>query len=140
VILFDTSILSRVFRRRTPGAEEKRLQAIFEDLMAGDDSLGLPGTVLQEVLSGIRSTKQFEALQRRLLSAFTIVLPTASDYIEAAALRNRCLAAGVSASGPDCLIAVMAISGNHELFAADRDFEEIAKHSTLKLFPVQKSV
>jgi predicted nucleic acid-binding protein len=134
VILLDTSVLSRVFRRRRPGPREQRLQRVVEDLMAGESPLGLPGIVLQEVLSGIRSQKQFEELERRLLAAFTILLPTTANHIEAARLRNKCLANGVSASGPDCLIAVIATSANHELFATDGDFEAIAKHAPLKLF------
>ena len=134
MILLDTSVLSRVFRRRRSGPKEIRLQHILEGLMAGDALLGIPGIVLQEVLSGIRVEKQFGELEKRLLAAFTIVLPTTEDYIEAARLRNRCLAKGLSASGPDCLIAVMVISGGHELFAADADFEAISKHAPLKLF------
>jgi predicted nucleic acid-binding protein len=134
VILLDTSILSRVFRRSRPGPEEERLRLVVEDLMTGEAPLGLPGVVLQEVLSGVRSEKQFGDLKRRLLAAFTIVLPTTADHVEAAQLRNTCLTKGLSASGPDCLIAVTAIAGGHELFVADSDFEAIAKVAPLKLF------
>ena len=133
MILLDTSVLSRAFRRRRPGLEELRLQRIVEGLMAGDVPLGLPGIVLQEILSGVRSEKQFFELEGRLLAAFTVVLPTASDHVEAARLRNKCLAKGLSASGPDCLIAVIAMSGRHELFTVDGDFEAISRHAPLKL-------
>lgn len=134
MILLDTSVLSRVFRRRRPGPEELRLQRIVEHLMAGDSLLGIPGIVLQEVLSGVRSEKQFAELEGRLLAAFTIILSSTTHHIEAARLRNKCLAKGLSVSGPDCLIAVVVISGGHELFAADDDFEAISKHTPLKLF------
>ena len=134
MILLDTSILSRVFRRSRPGPEELRIQRVVEELMTGDDPLGLPGIVLQETLSGIRSEKQFATLENRLLAAFTVLLPTTAHHIDAARLRNKCLAKGLSASGPDCLIAAMAISGGHELFAADDDFEAIAKQAPLQLF------
>lgn len=102
--------------------------------MAGDVPLGIPGIVLQEVLGGVRSEKQFAELEGRLLAAFTIVLPTTADHVEAARLRNQCLAKGFSASGADCLIAIMVISGRHELFAADDDFVAISKLAPLRLF------
>jgi predicted nucleic acid-binding protein len=134
VILFDTSVLSRVFRRRHPGPDERRLRAVFDELMASDDPLGLPGIVLQEVLCGVRSHRQFGELSGRLLAAFTILPEGVSEHVEAARLKNVCLAKGLYASGVDCLIAACAITGNHELFAIDEDFEAIAKHTPLKLY------
>jgi predicted nucleic acid-binding protein len=134
VILFDTSVLSRVLRRRHPGPQERRLRAVFEELMASDDPLGLPGIVLQEVLSGVRSHRQFGELSGRLLAAFTILPEGVSEHVEAARVKNVCLAKGLNVSGVDCLIAACAITGGHELFAIDEDFEAIAKHVPLKLY------
>ena len=133
MILLDTSILSRAFRRGRPGPEEHRLRSALDRLMAGDEALGLPGIVLQEVLSGIRSQKQFADLQRRLVLGFAIVLPMTADYVQAAALRNTCLEKGLNVSGPDCLIATLAITGNHRLLTADDDFRRIATHSKLRV-------
>lgn len=134
MILLDTSVLSRVFRRRKAGPDEQRLRHTLTTLLVGDSPLGVPGVVLQEVLSGIRSEKQFTHLERRLVSSFTIVHPTTADYVSAARLKNRCLAQGLNASGPDCLIAAVAVAGSHELFAVDEDFDALAGHSALKLF------
>jgi len=133
VILLDTSVLSRVFRRRRMGPSEHRLGTAVERLMNSDADVGLPGIVLQEVLSGIRSEEQFSDLERRLVNAFTILHAQTPDHVEAARLKNRCLAKGLTASGPDCLIATLTIAGNHILFALDDDFRAIAKHSDLKL-------
>ena len=134
MILLDTSVLSRVFRRQRSGPAETRIQAAVQSLMTSDIELGLPGIVLQEVLSGIRSERQFTDLRRQLVSAFVIVLPTTDEHVSAAQLRNRCLAKGVSASGIDCLIATMTMSGGHELFAMDADFDAIARLAPLKLY------
>lgn len=134
MILLDTSVLSRVFRRRRMGSEERRVQAVVGELMAGDAPLGLPGIVLQEVLSGIHTEKQFADLESRLLGSFRIVNASTRDHIEAARLRNRCFAHGLAASGPDCLIAVLAIAGDHKLFALDDDFQALAKLAPLKLY------
>lgn len=136
MILVDTSVLSRVFRRRQPGPAEVALRAAVARLLAGDRPLGLPGIVLQEVLSGIRSDRQFTSLSQRLLGGFTIVHPTTEDCVAAARLRNQCLAKGLNVSGPDCLIATLTIAGRHQLFAADEDFVGIAAMSNLKLLTV----
>ena len=134
MILFDTSILSRVFRRRRPGPQERKLRATFEALMQSDVSLGLPGIVLQEVLSGLPSEKAFRDLRAKLLGAFTILPASVDDHLEAARLKNLCTSKGVNVSGIDCLIAATAIAGGHELFTADEDFESIRRHANLRLF------
>jgi predicted nucleic acid-binding protein len=134
VILFDTSVLSRVFRRKRPGAEERRLQAVFDELMASDAPLGMPGIVLQEVLSGVRSLRQFTDLSAKLLAGFTIVSEGVPEHVEAARLKNICLGKGLNVSGIDCLIAACALGGDHELFTVDEDFAAIARHAPLRLF------
>jgi predicted nucleic acid-binding protein len=134
VILFDTSVLSRVFRRKRAGAEERRLRRVFEDLMVSDVPLGMPGIVLQEVLSGIRSQRQFTDLMTKLPSAFAIVPEGIPEHVEAARVRNACLAKGLNVSGVDCLIAACAVTGKHELYAVDDDFEAIAAQAPLRMF------
>ena len=134
MILLDTSVLSRVFRWKRPGSREQPLLATFEALMRGDASVGLPGIVLQEVLSGLPSEKEFRDLRSKLLGAFTILPASIDDHIEAARLRNLCISKGTNVSGVDCLIAATAIAGGHELLTADKDFEAIRRHSGLRLF------
>ena len=133
MILFDTSVLSRVFRRKTTGAEERRLRAVFQDLMASEDPLGMPGIVLQEILSGIRSQRQFNDLRAKLIAAFTVLAEGVPEHLEAARIRNMCLSKGLNILGVDCLIAACAILGDHELFAVDDDFVAIAKQVPLRL-------
>ncbi len=134
MILLDTSVLSRVFRRRRPGPSETRFRAVVEGLLRADIPIGLPSIVLQELLSGIRSDQEFADLHERLRSAFTIVHPSVAEHVEAARLRNVCLAKGLNLSGIDCLIAATTISGGHELFAVDGDFRQLARHAPLRLF------
>ena len=133
MILLDTSVLSRVFRRRRPDADERPLQDVFERLMSSDMPLGLPGIVLQEVLSGLRSQKQFRDLRSQLLGAFTILPATVNEHVEAARLRNTCASKGANVSGIDCLIAASTMAGGHELFTVDADFDAIARHAPLTL-------
>lgn len=137
MILIDTSVLSRTFRRKQPAAKELALRGAVERLLSGDLALGLPGVVLQEVLSGIRSDKQFMSLQQRLLGSFTIIHATTEDCVAAARLRNHCASKGLNVSGPDCLIATLTIAGRHQLLSMDDDFVQIAKVSSLKLLAVE---
>ena len=127
-------MLSRVFRRRRPGPAEKRFRDTVEGLLLADIPIGLPSVVVQELLSGLRSERGFDDLFERLRSSFAIINPTVADHVEAARLRNLCLAKGVNLSGADCLIAAQAISGSHELFAADGDFAQLSRHAPLRLF------
>lgn len=134
MILFDTSVLSRVFRRQRPGADERLVQAAFQELMASDAPLALPGIVLQEVLSGLRSHRQFSDLSVKLLAAFTVLPEGIPEHLEAARIKNTCAGKGINVSGIDCLIAACAIVGDHELFAVDEDFEAISRHAPLRLY------
>ena len=133
MILLDTSVLSRIFRRQRREPAERELHAAFETLLSSDRPVGLPGIVLQEVLSGLKSEKQLLELREKLLAAFSIVPATVDDHVEAARLKNGCIARGLNVSGIDCLIAASAIAGGHHLFAVDEDFEAIRRHSDLEL-------
>jgi len=139
VILFDTSVLSRVFRRKTPGPREARLTHAFETLMSSDESLGLPAIVLQEILTGLPTEKQLREMLSRLEGAFTVIPATVENHVEAARLRNLCVSKGKNVSGIDCLIAAMTIAGDHRLFALDADFGAIRGHCSLKLFDYRNS-
>ena len=134
MILLDTSVLSRTLRRRTPGPEERALATFLDGLLTSDVPVGLPGIVLQEILSGIRDEAGFTELEARLLTSFPIVEATAADHIAAARLRNGCLSHGLTTSAIDCLIATLTMAGGHELFTLDEDFRRIAKHAPLRLF------
>jgi predicted nucleic acid-binding protein len=133
LILLDTSVLSRTLRRRKPGPDEHALTTFLNGLLASDAAVGLPGIVVQEILSGIRDEGWFTELEARLLTSFPIFPATTAEHIAAARLCNRCLAHGLTISPIDCLIAAVAIAGSHELFTLDDDFRGIAKHAPLKL-------
>jgi predicted nucleic acid-binding protein len=134
LILLDTSVLSRTLRRRKPGPDEHALTTFLNGLLASNAPVGLPGIVVQEILSGIRDEGWFTELEGRLMSSFPILTATAADHVAAARLGNRCLARGLTASAVDCLIAALTISGDHQLFALDDDFRQIANHAPLNLF------
>ena len=133
MIVLDTSVLSLAYRRparrQAPPPVVARLRALIER----DAAFGLPGIVLQELLSGIRE----EGAARRVadqLEGFPLLLATRADHVEASTLHSRCRAAGISAGTVDCLIAAQTIRAGGELFTLDRDFVHLAGHSRLQLF------
>jgi len=130
-ILIDTSIWSLALRRQSGvvNPESVMLRTLIEQ---GED-IHLLGIVLQEVLQGIKNPKDFHIL-KDYLDAFPLIELTREDYIKAAELKNRLIKKGKQISTIDALIASASISYSCYLFTTDKDFENIAQHSSLKLF------
>jgi predicted nucleic acid-binding protein len=124
VVLVDTSVWIEVFRK---GA---RFQ--LESAVATDDIVTcLP--VVQEVLQGFREERAF-ALARDAMLSFPIVeSPLRAEVVlEAANLFRAARRAGLTVrSGVDCLIAACAIRNGLTLLHKDRDFDAIARISSL---------
>jgi predicted nucleic acid-binding protein len=132
MIVVDTSVLSLVFRRPSNAADSAVRQA-YRKLISEGAPVGVPGIVVQELLSGVRSAKQFDELVYVLLG-FEVLLAGVNHHIEAAQLVNRCRKRGIACSTPDALIAALTIAENAELFTTDDDFQRLARHESLRLF------
>ena len=98
-----------------------------------DVPLAIPGIVLQEILSGVRTEAQFGKLQRSL-EAFPIISAEPQHHVLAARIANACRRKGVAASTIDCLIAALATSSDAFLFTLDEDFGRMAPVCGVKLF------
>ena len=79
------------------------------------------GAVRQEILSGIRDSRQFRHVRSRL-RAFPDATSQASDFEDAAHLFNRSRAAGIQGSNTDFLICAMALARGLSVFTTDADF------------------
>jgi predicted nucleic acid-binding protein len=131
VIVLDTSVLSLAFRRRKTDAEPPEAAALREFIVA-DAPLAVPGIVLQELLSGVRSQEQFRKLQR-LMASFRVLLATETHHVQAARITNACRHKGIACSTVDALIAAITIDCGGRLFTSDGDFRHLAPHCGLKL-------
>jgi len=96
------------------------------------------GPVVQEVLQGLRDDPAVEALRAGLLA-----LPLLSDPLPVAlflsAAEIYCLgrAKGYTIrSSTDCLIAAIAIENDVPVWHRDRDFESIARYTSLRTRPM----
>ena len=133
MILLDTTILSLAFRRRRAGLPEPAEVAALREKVRGKEPLGVPGIVLQELLSGVKGPSQFRELQG-YLESFPVILAAREDHVAAAGLFNLCRGRGITLTLADCLIAAQAISRSAALWTLDSDFKRIARHCELKLF------
>jgi predicted nucleic acid-binding protein len=132
VIVLDTSVLSLVFRRRGPSDQEPWPVAELRKLIAEDAPLAVPGIILQELLSGVRSSEQFRKLQGAM-AGFPILLANESHHLRAAQISNACRRQGVACSTIDALIATLTIAVDGQLLTTDADFARIAPHCGMKL-------
>jgi predicted nucleic acid-binding protein len=135
VIVLDTSVLSLAFRRRAEHAVPTvtRLHRLVEQ----DAPLRIPGIVVQELLSGVRSDADFIRLSG-LLAPFGTLLARLDDHLAAAQISNSCRRRGISPSAVDCLIAAQAIGVDGALFTTDDDFVKLRRHCGLRLFDVER--
>ena len=130
-LFVDTSVWSLAFRRDPPDtcSQVTRLNRALED----GDTILTTGLVLQELLQGFSGPKA-RILILDHFSAVPLLVPDRDDYIEAASLRNSCRRAGVQAGTIDALIAQLCIRHGLTLLSTDRDFENMAKHSDLRVW------
>ncbi len=133
MILLDTSVLSLAFRRLRAGETEPRVAATLRRLVAEDALMGVPGIVLQELLSGVRTPQEFDRLMG-IMEGFPLVIARREDHLTAARIANTCARKGMSTSTVDCLIAALAISRQAALLTLDADFAKMAAPIGLTLF------
>ena len=127
-ILVDTCVWSQVLRHKNPN---KELEAKLKDLIH-DGRVCIIGPIRQELLSGITSIKQFNALKKGL-SAFEDIPLTAEHFEKAAEFNNLCRGKGVQGSTIDFLICAVAYLDKLVIYTTDKDFESYKKHLPITL-------
>ena len=129
-ILVDTSIWSVVLRRQKPADN-----VIFNDLesLIKDFRVQLIGPIRQEILSGIKSEKQFEKLKNYLRSFQDYTIRT-NDFEQAAQFFNQCRIKGIQGSNIDFLICSIAFNNNWQIFTTDQDFLHFQQIIPIQLY------
>lgn len=132
-VLVDTSVWSLALRRPVAGVndDEPREVALLRDLI-GDGRAVMMGAIRQELLSGIRSAPQFDAL-RDALSGFDDLPLERADYERAAEFFNQCRSRGVQGSNTDFLICAAAAGRRLPILTTDRDFTLFKPHLPIEL-------
>ena len=131
VILADSSAWVGYLRATGSPAARKLRE------LAGTGSLASTEVISMEVLSGARDQHHVATIRRLLTSNETLPLSPLDDYESAAEIYRRCRTGGVTPRQlNDCLIAAVAIRNDVELLHDDRDFENIARLTSLRTLTV----
>lgn len=129
MVVVDTSVWIDFFRN--PANQEN---GGLEELVRGRNRAAICGIILQEILQGIREQKSFELTRQRLL--FLPFLEADREvHLLAAAIYRDLRKKGITVPSTDAAIAAVAIRYGFSLYTRDEHFSEIARHSSLKLFP-----
>lgn len=132
MIVADTSAWIEFFRGSAHPARAK-----LRDLLERRADLAITEVVLMEVLAGRRTGDHVEQTRAQLIALPLLRLDGLADFEEAAAIYRACRDSGHTIrSQLDLLIAVPVIRHGASLLHNDRDFEVIARHSSLKLEPL----
>lgn len=91
--------------------------------------------ILQEILQGIKDRQMFDTIKKSLLSLNFLQYNSIEAAIGAASLYRFLKRKGITIRKPnDCLIGVICINNNIPLLHNDKDFDNIAKHTSLKIY------
>ena len=129
-VFIDTSAWSLALRRDIiPGhIVAQTFRRVFET----NQSVASTGLVLQELLQGFSGPKN-QATIAEHFKHIDLLVPSPTDHIEAAKLRNLCRKNGVQLGTIDALIASLCLRNDFELLTADKDFPFAARHTPLRL-------
>lgn len=130
-LFVDTSVWSLALRRDAPEAIPQ--VAKLTDALSGGETILTTGLVLQELLQGFAGPKARAQILERF-SAVPLLVPDRDDHIQAATLRNACRRVGVQVGTIDALIAQLCVRHALTLLSTDRDFENIGRHTPLKVW------
>ncbi|MCE5309268.1 MAG: PIN domain-containing protein [Acidobacteriales bacterium] len=134
MILVDTSVWSLALRRegRHLREAERTIVAQWAELVR-EGRVHIIGPIRQELLSGLKATRQFVLLEQHL-RCFPDAPVASSDYIDAARFYNLLRGKGVTGTGVDLLICAVAARNGWPIFTVDADFTRYAEHLPIRLF------
>ena len=133
-VLVDTPIWSLALRR-SRGPISPEAMELAELIREGQAAI--IGPVRQELLSGVKTTQQFEKLRDHVRAFPDLDLAT-EDFELAADFFNRCRIKGVQGSNTDFLICAAASRRRQFIFTLDADFTSFAKVLPVRLHSLRK--
>ena len=129
-VIVDTCIWSAALRRTGFNDNNDIVNELKELIREG--RVQMIGPVRQELLSGIKTIKQFDKL-RTVLSSFPDLIIQTQDYEKAADFYNKSRRKGVQGSNTDFLICAIAVNNLMSVFTIDNDFKLFKEHIPIKL-------
>jgi len=128
VFVVDSSVWIAFFR----DVSSREVELLARSLQQVDRVL-MCGPVLQEVLQGLKSGRDFKK-ERLRLSKYRFLEATSWTFARGAGLYRRMRKKGFALGPFDTIIAAVCLEYNVALLTLDRtDFEPLARHAGLKL-------
>lgn len=110
-------------------------QTDLTDSFIKKDEIFMLPVIVQEVLQGIKEEKHFELTKIALLELPLLPYNDVEMAVSAASLYRYLKLKVVTIRKPnDCLIAAICIKQDIPILHNDRDFDNIAKHTSLKIY------
>lgn len=128
-IIIDTCVWSLALRRNGPQSNEY-VQELKE--LINEVRVQLIGPVRQELLSGIKSKKQFNLLKSHL-QAYDDLELAREDYELAAEYFNTARQKGIQGSNTDFLICAVSTRRNMPILTTDKDFSNFKTFTPINL-------
>ena len=134
-VIVNSDVWSEAFRRGS--SKSVYVEELYE--LISETRIELLGAIRQEILSGIRSAKVFERIDRSL-SVFDNRLIETEVYSVAAKFFNLCRSKGIQGSNTDFLICSCAVSWGYPILTKDQDFFHYQKLIPIELLAPRNSL
>ena len=116
-------------------SQKNDLQVNVTNAIIESKSLHILPVILHEVLQGIEKDDLFNIIQDNFRALRNIEYDNYEAALQSAMMYRFLQKKGITIRKPnDCLIAVLCIEFNLSLYHCDRDFDNIAKHTSLKIY------
>ena len=135
-LIVDSSVWIDFFNKKTSDKIEFLKTLLLKTPWASPVII-LP-VIMQEVLQGIENNKHYNIVKENLQGFEYLNYDSYQFSIEAADLYRNLRQKGVTIrKANDCLIASICIDRNISLLHNDKDFDNIAKHTSLKIYKIK---
>lgn len=132
-LVVDSSVWIDYFNKKNSDQVEHLEKLLL--LTASISPIIIFPVIVQEVLQGLVNDTSFNIIKENLQGLDFLEYDTYNFAIEAAKLYRSLKRKGVTIKkANDCLVASLCINYNISLFHKDRDFDNIAKHTSLKIY------
>ncbi len=136
-IVADSSVWIDFFNKKT-SVEIEHLKALLLSFRWTSPVIVLP-IIMHEILQGIENNKHYDVIKENLQGFDYVQYDPYKFSIKAAEIYRSLRRKGVTIrKANDCLIAALCIEFDLSLFHNDKDFDNIAKHTSLKIYKPTK--
>jgi predicted nucleic acid-binding protein len=128
MVIVDTSVWIDFFA----GKHTKNTD-YFRKIIENSEDICICGLIITEILQGFRSEKEYEKV-KSIFSGLIYLPITKNIFISAASVYRKIRKNGETIRSPiDCIIAAICIEHEVNILHNDKDYDVIAKYTSLKI-------